>query len=81
MFVSKKVICLIYVDDCLWFARNQKDIDAVLQSFHDDGDKFKWEMRVEGTVSEFLVIDITKTSGGRWRLPQDRLINKILKIG
>eukprot|EP00957_Ditylum_brightwellii_P087635 6672167-Ditylum_brightwellii.AAC.1 len=22
LFISKKVVCIIYVDDCLWFARD-----------------------------------------------------------
>eukprot|EP00957_Ditylum_brightwellii_P198837 15155770-Ditylum_brightwellii.AAC.1 len=30
LFISKKVICIYYVDDCLWFAKNSKDIDDVL---------------------------------------------------
>eukprot|EP00957_Ditylum_brightwellii_P055022 4170822-Ditylum_brightwellii.AAC.1 len=38
LFVSKKAVCINYVDDCLWFARDGKDIDAVLKSFKEDGD-------------------------------------------
>ena len=29
LFISKKVICICYVDNCLWFAKDSKDIDAV----------------------------------------------------
>eukprot|EP00957_Ditylum_brightwellii_P166968 12710601-Ditylum_brightwellii.AAC.1 len=38
LFTFKKVVCIIYVDDCLLFARDSKDIDAVLKSFKEDGD-------------------------------------------
>eukprot|EP00957_Ditylum_brightwellii_P006810 516140-Ditylum_brightwellii.AAC.1 len=40
LFISKKVICICYVDNCLWFATEAKAIDAVLQSFKEDGDKY-----------------------------------------
>ena len=50
LFISKKVICICYVDDCLWFAKDSKDIDSVLESFEKDGDKYNWEMTKGGTV-------------------------------
>ena len=40
LFISKKLVCICYVDDCLWFAKDSKDIDAVLQSFKDDGHQY-----------------------------------------
>ena len=58
LFISSKVQCIMYVDDCLWFYRNQKDMDDLLESFCTDGDEYNWEMRVEGSVKEFLGIDI-----------------------
>ena len=59
LFIGKRVICISYVDDCLWFARKRSDIDAVLKSFEEDGDKHNWEMRVEGSVSECLEIKVS----------------------
>eukprot|EP00957_Ditylum_brightwellii_P038175 2886435-Ditylum_brightwellii.AAC.1 len=38
LFIFKKVVCICYVNVCLWFARDNKDIDAVLKSFKEDGD-------------------------------------------
>eukprot|EP00957_Ditylum_brightwellii_P117191 8937461-Ditylum_brightwellii.AAC.1 len=38
LFISKKVVCIVYVDNCLWFDKDSKDIDAVLKSFKEDGD-------------------------------------------
>ena len=30
LFTNGKVICLVYVDDVLWFARDEKDIDKAI---------------------------------------------------
>eukprot|EP00957_Ditylum_brightwellii_P059266 4499273-Ditylum_brightwellii.AAC.1 len=30
LFISNKVICLIYVDDCLFFVPNSKDIQVMM---------------------------------------------------
>eukprot|EP00957_Ditylum_brightwellii_P133994 10216821-Ditylum_brightwellii.AAC.1 len=40
LFISKKVVYIVYVDDCLWFARDSKDIDVVLESFKEGGYKY-----------------------------------------
>eukprot|EP00957_Ditylum_brightwellii_P167565 12756344-Ditylum_brightwellii.AAC.1 len=78
LFISKKVICICYVDDCLWFAKKSKDIDDVLQSFKDDGDKYNWEMKEGISVEEFLGIKIDPTGDGGYKLTQTGLIKKIL---
>ena len=41
-FVSKTVICVVYVDDCLFWARSQSDIDNVMKSFKDYGPSYNW---------------------------------------
>ena len=33
MFMSKTVICVVYVDDCLFWECSQSDIDNVMKSF------------------------------------------------
>ena len=38
MFISKTIICVQYVDDCLWLYRDQKELDKVVQLFLDDGE-------------------------------------------
>ena len=30
LFISKQVLCLVYVDDCLFFARDEADIDKAI---------------------------------------------------
>ena len=36
MFVSKAVICVAYVDDCMFWARSQSDTDNLNKSFKDN---------------------------------------------
>ena len=77
MFISKKVVVLCYVDDLTIYAMSQKPIDDLLTSFKDDGDEFNWEMTVEGSVHEFLGIDIDRI-GDKWKLTQKGLIQNVL---
>ena len=79
LFIGKKVICISYVDDCLWFARKESDIDDLLKSFEDDGVKHNWEMKIGGSVEEYLGITITRTSDGGYKLTQEGLIKKVLE--
>ena len=82
LFLSKKVIVICYVDDCLFFAKNKKDIDKLLASFKSDGDDYNWEMTVGGSVEEYLGIKIeaVKVEGQTaYKFTQPGLINKILQ--
>ena len=58
LFMSKTVICVVYVDDCLFWARSQSEIDNVLKYFKEDGHIYNWEHSKGESVSEFLDIDI-----------------------
>ena len=71
MFISPKILLVLYVDDCCIFARDHTDIDNLLKSFDDDGDEFNWEMTIEGSVSEFLGIQMTPINATNgWKLVQ-----------
>ena len=52
MFISETFICVQYVDYCIWLYHDHKELDKVIQSLRDDGDKYNWEMSVDGTVTE-----------------------------
>ena len=82
MFMSDKVICLLYVDYCLWFFKKQENINEVISSFCGDGDKYNWVM-TEGqsqTVSEFWVIEMTSVDYGKgFKITQYGLVNNNLK--
>ena len=43
LFMSKTMIFVVYVDDCLFWARSQSDIDNVMKSFKEDGPSYNWE--------------------------------------
>ena len=43
MFMSKTVICVVYVDDCMFRAHSQYEIDNVMKSFKGDGTSYNRE--------------------------------------
>ena len=57
LFMSKTVIYVVYVDDCLLLACSQSDIDNVMKYFKEDGPSYNWEHSKGESVSEFLGID------------------------
>ena len=76
LFVYKTGICVVYVDDCLFWARSQSEIDNVMKYFKEDGPIYNWKHSKVESVSEFLGIDIkTLDNGGfqffsNWIYPQ-----------
>ena len=52
--MSKTVICVVYLDDCLFWERSQSDIDNVMNSFKDDGSSYNWRKSKGDSVSDFL---------------------------
>ena len=43
MFISKNVIFVVYVDDCLFWKYSQSDIDIFTKSLKEDGPSYNWE--------------------------------------
>ena len=62
--MSKTVICVVYVDDCLFWACSQYDIKNVMKSFKKYGPSYNWEQSKGESVSEFLGIDIKTFNNG-----------------
>ena len=52
LFMSKTVICVVYVDDCLLWACSQFEIDNVMKSFKKDVSSYNWEHSKGESVSE-----------------------------
>jgi hypothetical protein len=76
LFISDKVICLVYVDDTLLFARDMKDIDNVLSKLVNEQGM---GLEVEDSVAGFLGVHIKrdeKTS--KVTLTQPGLIERIV---
>ena len=64
LFMSKTVICVVYVDYCLFWARSKSEIDNVMNYFKEDGPSYNWEHSKGESVSEFLGIDIKTLDDG-----------------
>jgi len=79
LFISKKVICVCYVDDCLFFARYQVDIGKVIASLQDENKPDQLLLSVEDDVAGFLGILMTKKDDGTIELIQTGLIDRIIR--
>ena len=75
----KTVICVVYVDDCLFWAHSQSEIDNIMNSFKEDGPSYNWEHSKGESVSEFLGIDIKTLYNGGSQFCQTGLIRKVLE--
>ena len=75
LVISEKVICLVYVDDTLFFSPDLSDIDRVLKKLKG----LKIELNIEDDVAGFLGVLIKKLDEGRIELTQTGLIKRILE--
>ena len=74
LFVHKNAICLTYVDDCLWFGKDGKALDALIEEM-----KRSMDLKVESDdVSAFLGIQF-KRRGDTIELTQIGLTDKIIE--
>lgn len=74
LFVRKDLILVVYVDDCLIFARADTTLDDFVTSLRSD-----FNLTCEGDVGAFLGIQFTRTSTGQMQMTQPGLISKIIK--
>ena len=79
LFISDKVICVAYVDDCLFFAKDEADIDALLEDMKKPNPN-KFLLNIEDDVAGFLGILMKKHEDGSIELLQTGLIDRILKV-
>ena len=71
LFFSDKVICVVYVDDCLFFSRQQVHIDRAIQDIKDTG----MDLNVEDDVAGFLGVHLNHKDNGQVDLTQTGLID------
>ena len=64
LFMSKTVICVVYVDDFLFWERSQYEIDNVMNYFKKDFPSYNWGYSKGKSLSGFLGIDIKKLDDG-----------------
>ena len=77
LFISDTVICLVYVDDTLLYAKNDEDIDLVIKRLQEERDM---ELEIENEVAGFLGVDIKRnTEDGTVTLTQEGLTKRIIE--
>jgi Reverse transcriptase (RNA-dependent DNA polymerase) len=76
LFVSEKVICIVYVDDCLWFSPRKEWIDEVLETLKN---RENVELEVESSVAGFLGVHMERNEKeGTVTLTQSGLIKRVI---
>ena len=73
MFTTDTVICLCYVDDCLFFAKDGHDIDNMIESLHQP-EPNQFYLNIKDDVAGFLGILMSKQKDGSIELLQTGLI-------
>jgi len=76
LFISDKVICLIYVDDTLFFSPKQEYIDEIISKLQNEQNL---ALEVEDTVAGFLGVHIERRDDGSIKLTQKGLIKRIIE--
>jgi Reverse transcriptase (RNA-dependent DNA polymerase) len=82
LFSNGSVICLCYVDDCLFFGAQQEMIDSVLEDLQNPKDASLRRMLLqrESDVAGFLGIQMKRQDDGSIELTQTGLIDRILNV-
>jgi hypothetical protein len=74
LFISDKVIALVYVDDTLFFSPKQEYIDEILLKLKAKG----LDLNIEEDVAGFLVVHVGKNPNGSIELTQVGLTDRII---
>jgi len=80
LFVSDDVLCLCYVDDCLFFSKDEVAIDRVVWSLRNEDKPIRFQLNEEDDVAGFLGILMNKRDDGSLELLQTGLIDRILRV-
>ena len=80
LFYKNGLVCLCYVDDCLFFATNETLISNKIELLREKGDnEYGFQLEIEDDVAGFLGILIDKSNKeGYIELKQEGLIKRIL---
>jgi transposase InsO family protein len=74
LFISDRVICLVYVDDCLFYSPAPSDIDVMIEKLRDA----ELDLEVESDVSGFLGVLIDRREDGSIELTQTGLTDRVI---
>ena len=68
VYYRHNVIILVYTDDCIIFAKEQKTIDGIIKSLHDSPKNY--DFINDGDLKQYLDVDIIRNSPGAFELIQ-----------
>jgi hypothetical protein len=75
LFIRANCITVVYVDNCLFFAKSDDVLDSLIASL-----KSEFDLTSDGDVGTFLGVDIQHTTKGLLVLVQTGLIDKLISI-
>ena len=75
LFVTNKVICIVYVDDTLCFSPKEEYIKEVILGLR----TCELELEVEDSATGFLGVNIDRRENGIIKLTQEGLIKRIIE--
>lgn len=76
LFIGDKVICIVYVDDLLFWAKDESDIDSVATSLRDLG----CDLEQESDAAGFLGVSLERDSDTDLiEMRQDGLIDRVIE--
>ena len=75
LYCKDDIICVIYVDDTLFFSKDPKKIDQIISNLK----KLDFELTDEGDVEAFLGIQVDQLDDGTIKMSQPDLINRVIK--
>ena len=70
LFIHEKIICVTYVDDCLFFAKSNDDINEMIEKLKKDSGL---SIEFEDNVAGFLGVLLTKNDDSSITLTQSGL--------
>ena len=76
LFLKNGIICVVYVDDTLFFAKDDNVIDTHISKLKDQG----FDLTEEGDVTAFLGVEVKKNKDGTITMTQTGLIDNILNL-
>ena len=80
VFYRKGVVFMFYVDDGLFFAINQDDIDKAIKDLRNSKKvKRKLTLEDQGDVNDYLGINFEQMQDGQLKLTQPQIIDDVLK--
>ena len=76
IFVSKDMIILVYVDDCILIGKSNRAIDDFISSMNEGDESF--DFTDDGDIKNYLGVEFTKHKNGTMELKQEFLMKRII---